>query len=284
MYTVLYFYVNLSILFKKRNIVDIIQCFNQFFYTVFGIYNVYDIIEIFLITLIIIKLLNFIANAQVPFLNTYTYTCGILFIFAQYTHMHSLEHIILVIGPVLLLGVCILHQERVQKNFIGGLAKKQPIEKKCSIAWIESVIKAVLHSQSHNHHISIVIQRNDHVASLFSIKVPINAYANTSLCSFIMMKSDHNSYIIINDHGIIIGCNSYWLTSNENHVPLSVLERNDAVFIVVEHNLFTLMTGKYCWKRLSSIDLNRILKQIFIKQQTENYEAKQGRPIQASAT
>lgn len=182
----------------------------SFFLTEFlGIYNFLDFIEISLMSFFCYLLLNWLNIDKQNNLLYYFYAyCGI-YCAALLFQMEAINYLLINFLPVISVLFIIIHQERLQKNFI-SFKKIDYTEK--NTHWFDEFTRTCLNLLNSKKEILFVIERQDNIKQLINTSCTFFADFKKDIFDIIIEKHN-NSYdniIWINQEGKIVAINCSW--------------------------------------------------------------------------
>lgn len=174
-----------------------------------NIYNFKDILEILLISIFINYFLKWlIADKQKNLVYWFYNYCLLVFI-TTYFQLQAINYLLLNFSPVILILFIVLHQEKLQKNFITLKRFKNQEE---SINWFEEFTRSILGLLNSKKEIIFLIERHDNLKEL--IKTSCIFYADFKKEIFEIVTQKHissNDHLIwLNQEGKIVAINCVW--------------------------------------------------------------------------
>lgn len=238
-----------------------------------GIYSIGDCLQIIFFMAIVYRFSTFLDTRTTKTLLTYFNAWACSFIISYWFQQQTLSLFLLFIGPLLIIGLLILHQERIQKNVIAARKIIRPSKELSSLNWIDILIKGCLQASMHNHTIKILLQRADCIEEFVETAIPLNAHLNEPLYSFLINTISYHPHncILFNDQGIILGLDVQWIGI---HGPIDwntfaeiITMHNDTIALSCDQAsmLFHVTAQGKTLNNLSATDSTHMLKTMIVK-------------------
>ncbi len=214
-----------------------------------------DIIEILFLTLVIYHISVWLKkDLQKPLL-LYFYGYCTIFALSSILQLATINSFLVIYTPLLFLFFIIIHQERLQKNFV-ALSRIRPAQK-ISRQWLDDLLQLSLKAINNNtQSIYYVIERHDSLAEFLSTPYRLNASLQKTILAMLLEHHsfDHNKTIWLTDDGSLHGYNgtfTSWLFdgSSESWYEAAQLisTKTDAIFFALladNHQAIIIAHGK----------------------------------------
>lgn len=181
-------------------------------YQYLTIINWRDIIEIALISSLFYYVALWLKKDRQKKLLPYFYGYCLLAFIAHFAQLATINSLILLSAPLLLIFFALIHQDTLQKNFI-ALRSITPA-RRTNADWIEQLIRTSLIAINNNNEILCIIEREDSLATLLESNCLLNADCEQTVLEMLIDSPsfDKKKMIWLNSHGKLRGVNAAWNT------------------------------------------------------------------------
>lgn len=188
-----------------------------------------DSIEIVFFATIIYHIALFLKKDHTYNLLPYFYSYLFLTIGCYFLDLATLNTILLLFSPCVIMFFALIHQETLQRNIVA--LKNVHTEKTDTSDWLSTLLQTTLIALNEHKELRCIIEHTDHMQELVMTSCPINAPLTPELLSLILQsKSYHPSNMLwVNSTGQLIGVNVRWRKSKVAGL-LDRLEDNNEVW------------------------------------------------------
>ncbi len=132
----------------------------------------------------------------------------------QLMNLSTIYLLLVILCPLVFSVFILLHQETIQKNFI-GLHAIQPVQKPTN-DWIELAVRAALTAAGDNKTVCYLIEKKDDLSMLVNTSQLVDAPLSLSLLKLITTSNlyQQDKMIWINSHTKIKGYNTDWIKNS----------------------------------------------------------------------
>ncbi len=267
-----------------------------------------DSIEILFFSVVIYSFIKWLNRDHDKKLLASFYVYSLLIGISYYAQLTTISLALLVGAPLLLLFYLIMHQEKLQKNYIAYKTIKTA--KKSSDHWVDELLRVCLLALNKNKEIICVIERTDALEQFLKTSCIFNADLKTGLLDLLLQGTvDTNAptMIWVSDQGQLrafdvmptISVDRDWLTPDFALLPqwqqeaLFLSTKTDAIIIAISSfkRVFSLIINDTKVEELTAAQACALLKRyVYIQKESgdsyygnsDTYAAKNSREQQLS--
>ncbi len=186
-----------------------LSSFKAFLIHVLGIGSCQDLLEIIFLAMLFYYFLLWLKKDTQTNL-TYGFYCYCLAAFmSYYGQLHTLSFLLFSCAPVILMLFIMLHQEKLQKNFV---TLRRIAYDQQNMYWFEEFASSCLHALNNNKELVCILEKHDSIKNLLYAPCIFHADFKKDIFEILLEKhvQSNESMIWINSEGKLVAINTRW--------------------------------------------------------------------------